>query len=268
MLAARRPMSALRWSMSWRPRASTRSVPWTICIVRRSLVSWWTMAWTRRATATRARWEESRVFSSASTAWRRVRRAPRSASANSSSRWSPKETECMISEEGSPFWSRATAAGSSSSAIHTAVVRWSARRPSSAASRRAWDSRASAEPRTCRAASAVRVRRTATAALPRVRETAAKPYQATGVRICAGAKTSPMAKSPARTPGGMSHTGAPAPGRALEGEPARTINGVPQRSGNERTESGAARRGEAKGGDRPHRTPCPVGACSSVHDSL
>ncbi len=67
MESARRPISAVPWSMRRRSSKTSGLRPWSSSISRSSLACWWTMAWTRRAMLTKERCAESRMFSSRST---------------------------------------------------------------------------------------------------------------------------------------------------------------------------------------------------------
>ena len=66
MESARRPISAVPWSMRRRSSKTSGLRPWSSSISRSSLFCWWTIAWTRRAMLTKARCAESRIASSRS----------------------------------------------------------------------------------------------------------------------------------------------------------------------------------------------------------
>ena len=78
MESARRPISAVPWSMRSRSSKTSGLRPWSSSISRSSTFCWWTIAWTRRAMLTKERCAASRCSSS----WSTIR-----TSSTSNARW-------------------------------------------------------------------------------------------------------------------------------------------------------------------------------------
>ncbi len=173
MESARRPISAVPWSMRRRSSKTSGLRPWNSSISRSSAACWWTIDWTRRAMFTKARCADSRLDSSSSRVLRITRSSTRCVSGRS--RCTPLlSTTLRITSMGpSPCRSRHSASGRISRPSRIISPSWAAMHPSR------WVSRCAYCARSLRM---VRPRRTASMPTTMTMSVATAPHEPTASR--------------------------------------------------------------------------------------